>query len=165
MDGSKPGMTRDTGVASTSIRAGISRGVGYARRLRESPEPKLVFLQPSAAAASGASAAITTPVAIRAPAAAASGASATVSAVPLVHVASAAVYPAAGGSQVSITPRPDSQLPDVDVSLAKNTWDFATLGIGFGVGYAVGKLPGGVIGALGATSGARCAGVRSTKKP
>lgn len=117
--------------------------------MSDNPESKPVYLHPSAAAASGASALITTPVYIQASAAATSGASATVSAVPLVHVASAAVYPSAGASQISITPRADSPLPDVDVSLAENTWDLATFGTGFGVGFGVGHLPGGLVGGAG----------------
>lgn len=108
-----------------------------------------MYLQPSAAASSGASAAITAPAYLEATAAATSSSSATVSAVPLVQVASAAVYSSARGSQVAINPRPDSALPGVDVSLAENTWDLATLGTGFGLGYAVGRLPGGVIGGAG----------------
>lgn len=112
------------------------------------PEPAYLNLSP-VGATSAASAHLTTPVYLQGAAASASSASATLSAIPLVQVASAAVYPSAGPSQVSITPRADSPLPDVDVSLAENAWDLATLGTGFGVGYAFGHLPGGVIGGVG----------------
>ena len=85
--------------------------------------------------------------------------------VPLIQVASAAIYPSAGGSQVVMTPRPDSPLPGVDVSLAENAWDLATLGTGFGVGYAVGGLPGGVVGGVGLYAWGRVRWSQVNKKP
>jgi hypothetical protein len=122
----------------------------------DNPEPRPVYLNPSAEAASSASMHLTTPVYLEAAAAAVSGASPTVSVAPLLHLGSAAIYPSAdGGNQLVIARRPDSPVPSADVTLGKNSWDLATLSFGFTVGYGVGRLPGGIIGAAGFCIGGR----------
>jgi uncharacterized protein (DUF2062 family) len=67
---------------------------------------------------------------------------------PLVQAASASVHASAGASQVIITPRPDSVVPSIDVSLSENAWDLATIGTGIAVGSVFGHLPGAVVGGV-----------------
>ena len=113
-------------------------------------EPRPVFIQPDVAGAtSGASAIVSTPVFIQPDVAGAtSGASAIVS-TPLVHVASAAVYPTVGASQVVISPRQGSPVPEVDIRLTKNMWDMTTTGFGIAAGAAIAQRPGAIIGGFG----------------
>jgi hypothetical protein len=124
------GRLRDTPElsAGAGCRSRRSRDVDYPRCVSDSPEARPANLHPAAAAASSASAHITTPAVLQISASEAVSVTATDSVVPLIQVASAAVYPSGGGSQVVMTPRPDSPLPGVDVSLAENAWDLATLG-------------------------------------
>lgn len=68
---------------------------------------------------------------------------------PLVHMGGTAIYPTAGASQVQISPRPGSPIPDVEVSLNENIWDMTTTGLGVGIGAVVGHVPGAVVGGVG----------------
>jgi hypothetical protein len=68
--------------------------------------------------------------------------------VPLVQVASASVHASAGASDVVVTPRPDSAVPSIDVSLSENAWDLTTIATGVAVGSVFGHVPGAVVGGV-----------------
>jgi hypothetical protein len=123
-----------------------ARTLGFVNE--RNPEPQEVFLSPAAGASASTLTGLTTAAQIRASAAASSAASASVSVVPLVRVASAAVYPSATGPQVVITPRPESSVPQIDVSLSENAWDLTTLTAGIAAGGLAGHAPGAVLGGV-----------------
>jgi hypothetical protein len=67
---------------------------------------------------------------------------------PLVQMGGTAIYPTAGPSQVAITPRSGSAVPDVDVRLNRDMWNMTTVGLGFAVGGVIGHVPGAIIGGV-----------------
>jgi uncharacterized protein (DUF2062 family) len=67
----------------------------------------------------------------------------------LVQVPSAVVRATAGAPQVVVTPRRDSPVPEVEISLSENIWDLTTTGVGVTIGAVIGHLPGAVIAGVG----------------
>jgi hypothetical protein len=68
---------------------------------------------------------------------------------PLIEMAGTTVYPTTGASQVVISPRQGSAVPDVEASLSENVWDMTTTGLGVGIGAVFGHIPGAVVGGVG----------------
>ena len=135
-------------LTAVDLREGSAEATIILKHVTDDLEPRPVFLQPTAAATSGASAIVSTPVFIEPRAEATSGASLTLSA-PLVQVAGTAVYPTEGASQVTISPRQGSAVPEVDIRLTKNMWDMTTTGFGIAAGAAIAQRPGAIIGGFG----------------
>ena len=59
----------------------------------------------------------------------------------LVQVPSAVVRATAGAPQVVVTPRRDSPVPEVEISLSENIWDLTTTGVGVTIGAVMAVEP------------------------